>query len=125
MARAIKQFRYYSEGDFRNQPQLLNSGSNAESAATYLNLCNGNVFKNNHVYPILALGIQTLPGTKFYLNGSVDPIIVGSTGIYELDVIDKAEIINLRFDSTTLLTIRDSDGGYLLIDVLYDNDTGG
>lgn len=123
MARAIKQFRYYSENDARNQPYPTTS--NTDSAATYLNLCNGKIFKNNHVYPILALGIQTLPGVKFYINGSPEPIIVGSTGIYELDVIDKAEIVNLAFDATTLLTVRDSDGGYLIIDMLYDSETGG
>lgn len=122
MARAIKQFRYYSEGDPRNQPIVT---GNTEASSSFLTLCNGNVFKNNNVYPILALGIQTLPGTKFYINGSPDPIIVGSTGIYELDVVDKAEIVNILFDSTSLLAIRDSDYGYLLVDILYDNETGG
>ena len=37
--------------------------------------------------PIIHLGIQTLPGTKIYLNGFYDaPIIIGATGIYELDL---------------------------------------
>lgn len=121
MARAIKQYRYYAENDSRNYPPY--SAANAEKCASFTNLCNGNVFKNNQVYPILALGIQTLPGTKFYVNGSEDPIIVGATGIYELDVVDKAEIVNLLFDPTSLLSIRDSANGYLLIDILYDDVT--
>lgn len=117
MARAIKQFRYYKEGDSaRNQP-YTNGGSND---ATFLNFCNGNVFKNANVYPIIQLGVQTLPGTRMYLNGSQDPIIVGSTGIYEIDVSNNAEIVNIYFDATSMLAIRDSDEGYLIVDVLYD-----
>lgn len=118
MARAIKQFRYYAENDSRNQPISEDEAYNA----SFLTFCNGNVFKNANVYPILALGIQTLPGTKVYLNGSVDPIIVGSTGIYELDVVDKAEIINIFFDATSMLAIRDADEGYLIVDILYDTE---
>jgi hypothetical protein len=37
--------------------------------------------------PIVHLGIQTLPGTKVYLNSNMDaPVIIGATGIYELDL---------------------------------------
>lgn len=122
MARAIKQYRYYAEGDPKNYP--AQTAATANSCCNFTNLCNGNVFKNNNVYPILALGIQTLPGTKFYINGSEDPIIVGATGIYELDVVDKAEIINILFDPSSLLAIRDSAIGYLIIDILYDNGEG-
>ena len=120
MARAIKQYRYYAENDSRNYPA---QSAGTEKCASFTNLCNGNLFKNNQVYPILALGIQTLPGTKFYLNGSEDPIVVGATGIYELDVVDKAEIVNMLFDPTSLLAIRDSANGYLLIDILYEDIT--
>lgn len=115
MARAIKQFRYYGDADVRNQP------SGAISLTT---LANGQVFRDSNIFPVLAIGIQTLPGTKFYLNGSPDPIIVGSTGIYELNVVNKAEIVNILIDAVSLLSIRDSDAGYLIIDVLYDNETG-
>lgn len=117
MARAIKQFRYYKENDTaRNQPVTGDPASDA----SYLTFCNGNVFKNANVYPILQLGVQTLPGTRMYLNGSSDPIIIGSTGIYEIDVSNEAEIVNIYFDSTSMLAIRDSDEGYLIVDVLYD-----
>lgn len=110
MARAVRQYRYYSENDSNNYPSNI----------SLANLCNGNIFRDPQVFPVVALGIQTLPGTKFYLNGSNNPIIVGSTGIYELDVIDKAEIVNILLDYTSMLAIRDSDVGYLIIDVLYD-----
>ena len=118
MARAIKQFRYYLDGDAKNQPNINDEALDI----SFTSLANGNVFKNNNVYPILALGIQTLPGTTFYLNGSIEPSVVGSTGIYELDVVNKAEIVNIIFDSTSLSAIRDSDSGYLIVDVLYDSE---
>jgi hypothetical protein len=35
---------------------------------------------------ISQLGIQGRPGTSFYLNGSTLPIVLGETGIYEIDL---------------------------------------
>lgn len=116
MARGIKQFRYYSENHEDNAP---NTGD-PNTTASLNNFANGNVFRNANVYPIVQLGIQTLPGTKVYVNGSIDPIVIGSTGIYELDLQNRAEIVSLMFDSTSLMAIRDSDAGYLIVDVLFD-----
>ena len=74
MAKQIMQFRYYAEGNSKNQPRTINKAK----------LSSGSVFSN--YFPITQLGIQALPGTKFYLNNSTTPIIIGSTGIYELDL---------------------------------------
>jgi hypothetical protein len=62
-----------------------------------------------------------LPGTKFRLNGASNEIIVGSTGIYELDVSDGAAITMLTFDAASLKMIDESGTGYLIVDILYDN----
>lgn len=114
MAKMIKQYRFYNETDkVRNQPTSINK----------TNLVNGLVFESPSCYPILQLGIQTLPGTKFYLNGGIDPIIVGSTGIYELDLEDSMEIVKLTFNKDSLDTIENNANGYLIIDVLYDKGT--
>jgi hypothetical protein len=48
--------------------------------------------------PISQLSIQALPGTKFYLNNSYDPIVIGYTGIYEITINNLAEITSLKFD---------------------------
>jgi hypothetical protein len=32
------------------------------------------------------LGIQGIPGTTFYLNQNGDPITIGITGVYEIDL---------------------------------------
>lgn len=111
MARNIKQYRYYGEGADKNQPFGL----------TYAKLVDGSVFDTPSCYPIVQLGIQTLPGTKFYLNNSIEPIIVGYTGIYELDLDNQTEIFKLTFNNTSMETVRDNPNGYLIIDVLYED----
>ena len=74
MSKKVKQFRYYSNGSDNNYPKdLINR-----------QLISGSAF--NRYMPIVQLGILTMPGTKLYLNGSNNPIIIGNTGIYELDL---------------------------------------
>ena len=72
----IAQIRYYNDNDERNSPYKL-----------YTELCGDTAFKNFGT--IKKLGIQTLPGTRVYFNKSITPIIIGATGIYELDLSDK------------------------------------
>lgn len=121
MARAVHQFRFYknSENEERNEP----SGAAFIAASGANGFANGDVFKD--YYPFYQLGIQTLPGTMFYLNGSEDPIIVGSTGIYELDASDGVEIFTLQVNAASLSQISDAADGYIIIDVLYDKKKGG
>ena len=77
MANKVVQYRYYGRGNDNNYPL-------EETSARF---CKGDVFLET--LPILQLGIQTMPGTKFYVNAGDDPIIIGSTGIYELDLQNK------------------------------------
>ena len=75
--------------------------------------------------PIYQLGIQALPGTKFFLNGGIDPIIIGATGIYELDLQDKASISALRFDAESMKTIEkagEAGNGFLIVDIVYEGE---
>jgi hypothetical protein len=37
-----------------------------------------------------------------YLNGSEDPVVIGSTGIYELDASDGVEIFTLQVSGASL-----------------------
>lgn len=108
MAKKIKQIRYYSEGHQNNY-----GGPN------YRNLISGSVFKD--YVPIIQLGIQTLPGTKFYINGSNNPIIIGNTGIYELDLQGLSEINSLQFDASSLVLIKENSNAYLIIDMIYED----
>lgn len=111
MAKIVKQFRYYGpNGD--NWPQGLNTSF----------LSNGKVFFSGVNGSIVQLGIQSVPGTKFYLNDSAEPIIIGSTGIYELDVQGLTNITALNFDQNSLVNITDTNGAYLIVDAIYETE---
>lgn len=116
MAKRVKQFRYYGDAasvNGNNYPAANAGGPNLR------NLISGSVFRD--FVPIVQLGIQTLPGTKFYLNGSNNPIIVGTTGIYELDLQNLSEINSLQFDSRSLSLINGNGNAYLIIDIIYED----
>lgn len=109
MAKKIKQFRYYAPGSDENSPGDL----------TYQHLQSGSAFAR--YLPILKLGIQGLPGTKFYINNSVDPVIIGSTGLYELDLAGNTQITALSFSPTSISEIVNNNNAYLLVDIIYDD----
>ena len=112
MAKVVKQYRFYNKNDtIRNQP----------SNVTKEQFVNGLVFESPSCYPILQLGIQALPGTKFYINSGLEPIVVGFTGIYELDLDGQTEIVKLTFNKTSMERIEENSNGYLIVDVLYDD----
>lgn len=107
----IYQYRYYNEADTsRNYPKGI----------AFRNLVSGSVFAKT--LPIVQLGIQALPGTKFYLNNNNHPIIIGNTGIYELDLNGQTEITALSFDSVSVRAIDANQNGYLIVDVIYESE---
>lgn len=119
MAKKIKQIRYFNDVSNQNYPTIQSKNG---TPPTYRNLISGSVFSN--YMPILQLGIQSLPGTKFYLNGSNNPIIIGNTGIYELDLIGMSEINSLQFDAKSIDLIKQSDMAYLIVDIIYEDGGG-
>lgn len=110
MAKKIGQIRYFGENDNRNYPSNINS----------LRLRTGTAFTT--VYPVVQLGVQTLPGTKIYLNNHTTPIIIGATGIYELSVEGLTNITDIAFDENSLKTIRDNANAYIIIDYIYETE---
>ena len=111
MAKHIMQFRYYNdEQGNNNQPEDLNAES----------LNKGTIFAK--YLPFTQLGIQALPGTRFFLNDNIEgPIIIGSTGIYELELEGISKISSLKFDSKSLKLIADNPNAFLIIDVIYES----
>lgn len=109
MAKQIKQFRYYEQGNVKNYPSNISLS----------NLASGSIFSK--YMPVIQLGIQSLPGTKFYLNNSNDPIIIGNTGIYELDLNGLSEIIAIEFDRQSINAITLNKNAYLIVDILYED----
>lgn len=113
MAKHIMQFRYYNdEQDNNNQPEDLK--------AKDLEKGENNIFSK--YTPITQLGIQALPGTRFTLNRNIEgPVIIGSTGIYELDLEGISKINSLDFDPKSLKLIADNPNAFLIIDVIYES----
>ena len=111
MAKHIMQFRYYNdEQGNNNQPEDLNADS----------LNKGTIFAK--YLPFTQLGIQALPGTRFFLNDNIEgPVIIGSTGIYELELEGISKISSLKFDSKSLKLIADNPNAFLIIDVIYES----
>lgn len=108
MATRMAQFRYYKDGASNNFPDW-----------TWTRYCTSESFKKYS--PIISLGIQTIPGTKFYLNSSLKPIIVGNSGIFELDVKNtSATINNIRIDQDSMELLKNLPNGYLIIDIVYE-----
>lgn len=108
MANKIMQFRYYGEKVSNNQPSNISAS----------NLASGHIFSG--YLPITQLGIQTLPGTKFYLNNSIYPVVIGSTGIYELDLKGATQITEIHFDKRSLNLINENNNAYLIVDIIAD-----
>lgn len=108
MANKIMQFRYYGEKVSNNQPSNISAS----------NLASGHIFSG--YLPITQLGIQTLPGTKFYLNNSIYPVVIGSTGIYELDLKGITQITEIHFDKHSLNLINENNNAYLIVDIIAD-----
>lgn len=112
----FKQFRYFGDNHPDNSPLNI----------TQEKLMTGTVFEG--VYPIISIGVQTLPGTKFYINSAVDGngVIVGSTGIFQINY-DNVRITSLKFDGVSLNKLnnffkenRSATG--LMVDVVYEED---
>lgn len=111
MAKRVKQFRYYSD-------DISEIENNSPTNINMQSLISGEIFAN--YMPISKIGIQSIPGTEFYLNNSRDPIIIGHTGIFELDLDDEVEIIALKFDARSLQFISNNINAYLIIDMVCE-----
>ncbi len=105
----IMQFRYEGFNHENNYPQYSDYTQK---------LTTGNIFSDYKL--VSQLGIQGPPGLKFRLNGG-GPIIIGKTGIYELDLENIGRIFSIRFETNELENFIDKvDGARLLIDIVYD-----
>lgn len=99
----VKQFRYYADSDrqaYKDWPESLHDN--------LFHSLNGDVIK---------LGIQAPPGTYFYLNcyeNKGNEIVVGASGIYELDVDGFAVLKSLIMNPESL-----QPGQAIIVDVIY------
>ena len=121
MGKILKQYRYYGD----------QSANNSEDRVTLEGLVTGTTFfqSNDEYISIISLGIQTVPGVKFRINEptsgnmSKEGIVIGNTGIFQINLSDGYEITNLRFDRESLELIGNANSNtYLIIDVVYNTE---
>lgn len=105
----IMQFRFEGFENENNYPQF--SDYNGK-------LIYGNIFSDYRL--VSQLGIQGPPGLRFYLNGGTNPITIGKTGIYELDLEHIGRIFAIRFNESDLRNLVEKTNSRLLIDIVYD-----
>lgn len=117
MAKQVRQFRYYGVNHKNNYP-VTNTSTNISSNS----LIRGDLFDD--YTPIVKLGIQTLPGTTFFINDPYqqNPIIIGYTGLYELDVTGITEINKLSFKHESITRIEQAPEAYIIIDIIYEKE---
>lgn len=115
MAKRIMQFRYYSDKDDKKNNQPL-----GVTKKDFSGVSNGYTIFDDYK-TITQLGIQALPGTRFYLNNNSEgPIVIGSTGIYELELEGISSIEALRFETKSLNEIESNPNVGLIIDIVYE-----
>ena len=107
MALSFRQFRYYKDNSSQNFPVGLTAASliSGDALNTYL--------------PIQQIGIQALPGTKFYINGATNVTVVGSTGLVELDISNGGSISSIMFNRESLELISQNTEAYIILDIIY------
>lgn len=109
----LKQIRYYGDNNSNNYPIGL----------TATILTNENVLNFANCSSVVKLGIQGRPNTKFYLsNEDYYPIILGETGIYEIDLEGRGTIGTLKFVKDATFEDYSSKQDRLLIDIIYEGE---
>jgi len=115
MSKFLRQYRYYGE---------KNSGENYPKDINKEALVEGSFLDDSGLY-ILQLGIQGLPGTKFYVNDNLFPIILDASGVFTLEAKNGARISKkISFEEKSIDKIDQikNDFAYLIIDVLTENE---
>lgn len=117
----VYQLRYYSADNEKNIPSDPNKWVGLSN-----DLTKSQDLLTNYGAAI-KLGIQTLPGVRFFISGNnfTDGIIIDHTGIYDLDLRNtNTAISNLYFDVASLARIDSVDNASIIIDLLCNPKDG-
>lgn len=69
---------------------------------------------------VVQLAIQAPPGMKFYVNENNNPVIIGYTGYFEIDLSSTSGAISeIHFDNGWLGYINNNASAVLIIDIAY------
>ena len=102
MNKKIMQFRYYGTKNKNNFPANIKA----------VDISTEDFFKN--YYPIHYIKIQGPNSIKFQINSNLNSVMLGPSGIYELDLQNFSTIEDLKFSSISS-TISEP----LIIDLIY------
>ena len=83
----VKQYRFFGESNSKNYPENI----------SIENLTSGEIFNTGN-NSIIALRIQAMPGTSFYINGGKKPAIIGLSGSFFISESMGMIIESLRFE---------------------------
>ena len=87
----VKQYRFYGTNNANNFPQTI-SEDNLKNGAIF-NAANGS---------IRSLRIQAMPGTSFFINGGLFPVIIGLSGSFFISESMGVIIESLKFENLML-----------------------
>ena len=105
MAKQVGQIRWFG----------ANNSSNSSKSLTLNDLIRGTMLPKT--YPITAITIQAPRGSQIFINSNSQPITLGTTQIYSLDVEGVAIITSVRF---SLDTINKISNAAVVIDYTYE-----
>ena len=78
-------------------------------------------FDNEKIKKITQLGIQGYPGMTFGFNENSASILLGSTGLLDLDLNSiPLDVSFIYFSQETLSIIKNTPSLYILIDIIYE-----
>ena len=125
----VTQYRFFGFSNEKNipKPEINSSDVSTNSDIPWINgtyTVNGTTKMYNlltDLGPAVKIGIQALPGTVFYLDGSKDNgIIIDHTGVYELDLSNTTtQLSTLCFDVKSLEKVNLIDNASIIVDILY------
>lgn len=94
-----------------------NQSNSSMSNTTAAAMISGLAFTN--YTQIVQLGIQAPPGTKFYLEDSTNALMVGASGVFQLDLRETSTFSGLRFDEQSVHFVELNGSSYIIVDILY------
>lgn len=90
---------------------------NFPSGIKGVDLINGSAF--SQYMPLSQLCIQAPPGTKIYFNDDNTPVIIGFTGLFEVNLDHGGAVYKMKFDSGSIQKIKNNNSALAIIDMVY------
>lgn len=130
MISKMTQFRYFGKKNKNDNGNNLNNMpfavDNDDTSKYKLDLI-------DTYAPIIYLGIQSIPGAKFWLNNTNNEgIVIGASGVYQLDLTNSTGAIDVIYIDKTVIDIIDTvytqnqvisnPTAHLIIDIVYEGE---